>query len=275
MNSSNHNSSCNFSDLLISYLYGEIGEQEKLRFESHASGCKVCGDEISVFGGVRSSVQYWRETEFARLPSPVIELPFEAAKKNTVSSNEPTVAAAATTAAAASRSWLTSLRQLFSFSPAWTGAATACAALAICVGLFYAALSSLQQEDGRNLAGANKNASVSSVPSPPVDERNDANGGAAESGEKQPGESPKPENKKDKKQSPSRPAPAAERIVVNDNTGVKSVKTKAAPKPPGANKEKPSSEKKAPKQPDIEITTRVEEDKSLRLTDLFDDVSMR
>lgn len=257
MNSSNHNS-CNFSDLLVSYLYGEIGEQEKSRFESHVLNCSACADEVSAFGGVRSSVLNWRETEFATLPTPVFELPFETEK--TIVSTETT---------AASRSWLNGLRELFSLSPVWTGAATACAALAICAGLFYVAFSSMPNEN--DVAGTNKNVSVASVPAPTVDDKNVTSGVGTK--DEQTDETPKPEIRKDKKQNQPKSVPAAEKAVVADNADVKPVRINVAPKP--SNKEKPANVKKTPKQSDIEFTTREEEDKSLRLTDLFDEVSLK
>lgn len=256
MNSNNHNSSCNFSDVLVSYLYDEIGEKEKLRFESHILDCGVCTDEISAFGGVRSSVHDWREQEFATLPTPFIELP--SAPQQTISTIETNTA---------SRSWLAGLRELFSLSPAWASAATACAALAICAGLFYAAFSSMQSD--RNVAGTNKNASVSSVPSPTVDNSAANN---AETRDAQPVETPKPEIAVgDKKQNSPKLLRGSEKTVAADKTDVKLVKANNLPK------EKPATNnRKLTKQPaDIEFTTREEEDKSLRLTDLFDEVSMK
>ncbi|HEX8367223.1 MAG TPA: hypothetical protein VF604_01530 [Pyrinomonadaceae bacterium] len=261
MNSNNHNTSCNFSDSLVSYLYGEIAGQEKSRFESHVSNCGICADEIAAFGGVRSSVQSWRETEFATLPTPVFELPFET-EKTKILSTETSVGL---------RSWLAGLREMFALSPVWRGAATAGAALAICGGLFYVAVSSLPG-DKNDVAEANKNTSVASLPSPTVENKNATS--VTGTNDEQSDETPKPEIPKDKKQNPPKPLPAAERAAVNDNTNVKPLKTNVAPKP--ANKEKPApSVKKPSKQSDIEFTTREEEDKSLRLTDLFDEVSMK
>jgi len=258
MNSNNHNSSCNFSELLVSYLYDEIGEQEKSRFESHASNCRVCADEISAFGGVRSSVIDWREKEFAMLPTPVIELPFEPEKTGFKAK-----------ATVASRSWLGGWREMFSLSPAWAGAATACAALAICAGLFYVAFSS--QQNGTSVAEANKNISTSGVPVPTVDDKSTTDAGT---GSQQTDETPKPEFVGDKKQNPPKPTFVAEKTVAGDKTSVKPLKTNVAPKP--VVKEKtPTNNKKASRQSDLEFTTREEEDKSLRLTDLFDEVSMR
>jgi hypothetical protein len=258
MNSNNHNSSCNFSDLLVSYLYDEIGEKEKSRFESHVLNCSDCADEVSAFGGVRASVVDWREKEFAMLPTPVIELPRAPGKTNLTTETQK-----------ASRSWLAGWRDVFSLSPVWAGAATACAALAICAGLFYVAFSS--EQNGASVAETNKNALVTSVPAPTVD---DKSASSDETGSKQTGETPKPELIADKKQAPSKPAPAAEKTVANDKTDVKPLKINVAPKP--AVKEKtPGNNKKSAKPSDIEFTTREEEDKSLRLTDLFDEVSMR
>ncbi|HEX8735312.1 MAG TPA: zf-HC2 domain-containing protein [Pyrinomonadaceae bacterium] len=263
MNSNNHNSSCNFSDLLVSYLYGEIGEKEKSRFESHVSNCSACSDEISAFGGVRASVRNWRETEFYKLPTPVIALPSEP-EKATILTTETN---------AASRTWLAGLRELFSLSPAWTGAGVACAALAICAGLFYVAVSSLQSERRDVVAEANKNNSVASLPSPTVQTTPTAS--TAGTNDEQPVEAPKPEIFKDKKQNPSKSASVSERAVFTENTNVKAVKANLPPKPV-VNKDKTlPNVKKAPKQTDIEFTTREEEDKSLRLSDLFDEVSMK
>ncbi|HEX9960373.1 MAG TPA: zf-HC2 domain-containing protein [Pyrinomonadaceae bacterium] len=259
MNSNNHSSSCNFSDQLVSYLYGEIDGDEKSRFESHVLNCGVCADEISAFGGVRSSVRNWRDMEFAMLPTPVIELPFEPQKTTDLSTetNE------------ASRPWLAGLRELFSLSPAWAGAATACAALAICAGLFYVAFSSAQND--RNVAEVNKNVSVASVPAPTVDDKNATS--VAGTNEKQRVETPKTEIKKDKNQNQPKPVTSAEKTNIAGNANVKHVKTNVVLKP--ANKEKPANVKKSTKPSDIEFTTREEEDKSLRLADLFDEVSMK
>lgn len=259
MNSNNHNSSCNFSDLLVSYLYDEIGEKEKSQFESHASNCSACADEVSAFVGVRSSVRNWREKEFAALPTPVIELPFEPQK--TVFTTE---------TQKASRSWLAGWRDWFSLSPVWAGAATACAALAICAGLFYIAFSS--QQNDRNVAEANKIAPVASLPSPTVDNKSADNAGT---GAKQPDETPKPESvREDKTPNSSKPSPVAERAGAGDKADVKPLKINVTPKP-SVKEKTPANGKKASRQSDIEFTRREEEDKSLRLTDLFDEVSMK
>ncbi|MDQ3798928.1 MAG: hypothetical protein M3384_05725 [Acidobacteriota bacterium] len=274
MDSNNHNSSCNFSELLVSYLYGEIGEHEKLRFESHISNCGVCGDEIAAFGGVRSSVQTWRETEFAKLSTPVIELPRLNAEKATILSTEENAAVAA----ASRSSWLGSLRELFSLSPKWSGAATAFAALAICAGLVYVAVSSfLPNGSERNVAGTNQNTSV--VPSPTVADRSETTFAKTETKDTQPDELPQPEVKKDKKRNlPKSVQQAPEKSVVaaSGKADVKAVKITVAPRL--VNKEKlPTQAKNPARQADIEFTTtRVEEeDKSLRLSDLFDEVSMK
>ena len=245
---------------MVSYLYDEIGEREKSRFEAHVLNCSACADEISAFGGVRASVQAWRDKEFAPLATPVFELPRETEKPILSAEN-----------AAASRTWLAGWRELFSLSPAWAGAATACAALAICAGLFYVAFSS--QPNADSVAEANRNASVApGVPAPTVDDKTTATN---DSGTKdaQPGDAPKLEVKKDKKQTPPKSVAPAEKVAAVDNPDVKPVRTNVVPKPAG--KDKPATNvKKAPKPTDIEFMTREEEDKSLRLSDLFDEVSL-
>lgn len=122
-NNNHHNSNCSFAAEIVSYVYNEIGEKEKSAFESHLSNCETCPEELADFMDIRFSVNDWKQTEFAPLETPVIEIPYEKEQVREI--------------AAVQSSWWSNLRQIFTLSPAWMTAATTAAALFICVGLIF------------------------------------------------------------------------------------------------------------------------------------------
>lgn len=91
---------CTFTEQLALYLYDEIAAAEKALFESHLQKCDSCANELADFTALRSSVLEWRETDFAPLLTPVIVLP---AFDNKIETK---------------RSWFESLRSALIFSPA-------------------------------------------------------------------------------------------------------------------------------------------------------------
>ncbi|HMS42538.1 MAG TPA: zf-HC2 domain-containing protein [Pyrinomonadaceae bacterium] len=119
MLSNNHNSSCAFGEQIVSYIYDEASAKERDKFEKHLINCLSCADEIAGFGLVRSSINEWRKEEFLVLESPALKIP-ELQKANLVQSEK--------------SSWLNELRNIFSYSPAWTAGF---AALIVCVGLIW------------------------------------------------------------------------------------------------------------------------------------------
>jgi hypothetical protein len=276
----NHNSSCRFAETLISYLYGEeIGARERSQFESHVLGCAKCADELSAFGGVRSSVHKWRDLEFAPLATPSIELPFETAKANkprTLRSGETT---------SDSNSWLTNLREIFSFSKGWLAAATSLAALLVCAGLFYFAFSSFSNNSNAVAVEGNKNSIVSPAEAQPTQSQMRAANDSSQSGSSTvaTGEKiVKPSSdrrlpEKVKNEAPAKNSSAvSERRSATNNSGVKLPKTSVADN--GSKKVKPAipvQSRKPARETVIDFSNRAEEDKSLRLSDLFDEVSMR
>lgn len=127
-----HQNLCEYADELVSYLYEEIGETEKMRFEAHLPKCALCAAELTDFSTVRSSIIEWCEAEFQQLATPVTQLPVQKA------TFRPSVSE--------SGSLLAQIRALFSLSPAWAGAATA-AALVICLGLLLVAINFQRERD--------------------------------------------------------------------------------------------------------------------------------
>lgn len=123
------NSNCAFAEELVSYLYDEITDLEKLRFEKHLRNCSACQEELAGFSLARTSIQEWKSVEFLPLQNPAIEIPYPQ-KTETIS-----------------RSWFAVIRDFFTLSPAWMTASTAVAALAICVALIAVMISSFRNNN--------------------------------------------------------------------------------------------------------------------------------
>jgi hypothetical protein len=50
---------CEEKDLLVSYLYDDLGDAERARFETHLRGCAGCREELSALRGVRADLTGW------------------------------------------------------------------------------------------------------------------------------------------------------------------------------------------------------------------------
>ena len=124
MSNNNHNSDCSFSAEIPAYLYGEIGEREKSGFENHLENCLNCTDAMAELAFARFSVREWRDRKFVQLKTPVINIPYE--RKNITST--------------VSDSWLARLRQYVSLFPAWATTGGAMAVLTIGIGMIFAAM---------------------------------------------------------------------------------------------------------------------------------------
>jgi len=124
---SNHkNSSCDYAEQMVTYLYGEAGVNEKIKFEAHLADCSVCAEEIAGFGFVRSSILEWREADFSHLNTPIFDSPV-AVKEKLFSAQSKN-----------SGSWFSHFWKQFTFNSAMTTAALG--VLAICIGLTLFAL---------------------------------------------------------------------------------------------------------------------------------------
>lgn len=91
------NSLCSRRDELVSYLYGEMAEDRRTRLEEHLLDCTACTDEFAGLSEARFSVFEWHKEEFVPLATPEFTIPYE--KK--------AVRAAAERPAAGLRSWIT------------------------------------------------------------------------------------------------------------------------------------------------------------------------
>jgi hypothetical protein len=106
LNKNNQNkNSCEFGEQIVSYLYEETNAAEKVKLETHLQNCSFCADELSDFGIVRSSIIEWKNGEFSNIKAPVIEIPIDLTKN--VSSN-------------GFRDWVAKFYSVFNFKPAFT-----------------------------------------------------------------------------------------------------------------------------------------------------------
>ncbi len=144
MLNNNHNSSCAFAEQIVSYLYGEVNDNEKAAFDVHLYKCSSCTDELAEFGLVRSSIDEWKHQSFDVLETPFINIPYPV----TVSTEK--------------QFRFGALRQLFSLSPTWT---TAFAVLIVCIGVAFFAFNFSTENEVAN----NENKPVNAVTSPNVE----------------------------------------------------------------------------------------------------------
>ncbi len=150
-NSNHHNSTCEIAEQIVSYLYGEVNTQEKTVFETHLRSCSTCAEEFADISAVHSAVIEWRNEDFLTLEVPSIEIPY---KKTREFYN-------AETNSKVSRSWLAELRRLFSLSPALTASASF-AIVAICLGIIFFANKSSNNVDVADINSKNTEQIISS-----------------------------------------------------------------------------------------------------------------
>ncbi len=251
MKNGNHNISCEYFADIVSYLYNETTEAERRRFESHLAGCGPCTDEFAAVSDARYSIYEWRKEEFANLPTPEIVIPF--AKQPAAVRNE-------------KESVIAYLGKLIS-GRGWSSAVPVFAAVLVCVGLAFAFFMFWNRGNVPSVAESKdipvKKDFNSSAPS--NDKRDEI---AARNGKVTPTDDIRPEKERDETaiETPNRstkagarkpdvvPVKIARHIDPNRDTAVA----------------KPVRELQRQKAP---VLSRYDEDddKSLRLSDLFDE----
>jgi len=100
-----NNSTCERTDDLISFLYGEPDAND---FKQHLQACKSCQNEFDSFGGVRESLALWKTEAFS---APRVEIAPVPVRR---------------------RSAVAALREFFALSPLWMKGAVSFAALVFC-----------------------------------------------------------------------------------------------------------------------------------------------
>jgi len=236
MNNNHNHQPCDFSETLVSYIYGETSAAESDKFKAHLAQCGECAAEFAGFGVVRSSIAEWRQEEFAPMAVPVIEMP---ARKVIITDESP--------------SWLDGIRAFF--TPKMTLAAAGFAALVVCAALTLAVISS-QSSGNENMLAQN---------SAPENKQQVSNAGSetAAPGEDSPKNTSVAKQGADEKDiDPAAAKHGSGREYVN-TAAVKVANTVNQPKPKNAPRQ---VKQQKPATLDIYDDT---EDDSLRLADLF------
>ncbi len=256
----NNHKSCHFAEQTVSYLYGESAASEKTEFESHLKTCSTCADELESFGFVRSAVLDWRNEDFAKMQAPAFDIPAIESENSFSPATNPTE----------SRSWFGGFGKIFSFNPAL-------AAFAVLVVCFGAALFAFKFPGGGGEIAGNKNdANLAHAASPTVE-------AALKS------ETMNSTNEDFKKSLPSvvkaadsRRQAARERQIVSIKPAVKvsdsSPKINAGSSARNLKDGNDSIKKPAPVKKQLVPNlndAEDEEDKTIRLADLFDEIDAR
>ncbi len=114
---------CNFSEEIVSYIYNEMIETEKVTFETHLSVCSKCVDKVAAFSSVSFSIQEWRDTEFSQLVTPQIDIPYQSEIISVDTEKE--------------KSWLDNIPDLFTLSPVFIKTSMAFGVLALVFGMVW------------------------------------------------------------------------------------------------------------------------------------------
>jgi hypothetical protein len=113
----NHRSgSCAYEEMLITYLYDEIGLEAKDAFESHLPSCASCTAELIAFREVRERLGEWKQEVVRTAPAGLISPAIRIGRKRRD---------------AISGIWERFLTPLFRPSLSWTGAAAALSAFVL------------------------------------------------------------------------------------------------------------------------------------------------
>ena len=121
MRAMNERPVCHRAEDLVTYLYGEASEADALDFRNHLRQCDSCRGEFTVFNQVHESIETWRNEALGASFNPAAIPATVAIDATPVIRHERKLSA------------LAALREFFTVSPLWLRAATAFAALLLCV----------------------------------------------------------------------------------------------------------------------------------------------
>lgn len=122
VNNGNKREECGFADDIVAYIYAEIGATERKKFESHLTGCAACTDEFAGISNARFAMFEWQKEEFAHLSTPEIVIPYATKRKNVETVG-----------------FFGGLRDLLTLS-GWSSAVMVAGAVLLCIGLGFVAI---------------------------------------------------------------------------------------------------------------------------------------
>ncbi len=238
-----NNANCGFSDEIVSYIYDEIGAAERKTFEKHLADCAVCTDEFAAVSNARFSVFEWRREEFEPLATPEFAIPY-AEKQHEVDEG-------------VSTGFLAGVRGLLSIS-GWPVAVAA--GLVICLGLGLVAMNYL----GSGQLQIASNASMPPVNTPDNTKRDDS--AASTKTDPEPVVNTASTGNKDNFEPKARPVKAVDIHTAKPDRQTQSSRQRSADRFAVEQNAKPQL-RKAPSLSNFDEN----DDKSLRLSDLFDE----
>jgi len=147
-----HNSGPGHEADLVSYMYGEMDGMARERFESHLSTCDSCAFELGGYADARLGVIEWRRNDFDHLATPAIIIPDSQPARALVAERPKSIWAG----------WLETIYTLPRLAQAGMGLAAA----ALLIGIFY-----LGFMPGRPIAGSETLAGKNQTTSPAPQER--------------------------------------------------------------------------------------------------------
>ncbi len=123
-----HKKECGFADEIVAYIYDEIGQTERTKFESHLANCSACTDEFAGISNARFSIFEYQKEEFAHLATPEIVIPY-APKSHEVET----------------AGFFAGLRDMLTLS-GWSSAVAVAAAVFVCIGLGFVAMNYVRSD---------------------------------------------------------------------------------------------------------------------------------
>jgi hypothetical protein len=248
--SNNHNhkteASCAFAETLVTVLYGEATEAESTKFEQHLTDCRSCSEEFFTFGAVRNVVGEWRENAFLPLETPEIVLP---PAKHPVAAQQTEKV-----------SLLESLRDFLFPAGGFLQGAAAFAAIAVCAVLIAVFAFSFAYKNDNNIAGVKPATVESPLPKPDETLRVPAENELAIN-----------DGSQDKKQKPPVSTGSSESIAPRTKSAVRPAVAETEQRTKPAPKQK--TQPRRPKKEELDFPADDFEDDSIRLADLFDEIS--
>ncbi len=76
-----NNRNCGFGDVMVSYIYDEITTVDRRKFETHLVDCSTCTEEFAEISGARFSMFEWQKESFSELLTPEIVIPYAKARR--------------------------------------------------------------------------------------------------------------------------------------------------------------------------------------------------
>lgn len=123
------NSRCEMADGIVSYMYREMTSADRSGFEAHLASCEACIDEFAEIADARFSVYEWRKIEFDAIPTPQFVIPFGDAVQAT---------------------WVGRIRKKLDFASGWAIGGISTAAASVLLALAFVGY---QSQSGSDVAG--------------------------------------------------------------------------------------------------------------------------